>query len=177
MAKKSAAKIKQQALDYPIPQTRDQVVEAIAEIGRRQRERDRIQAAMNDELAAIRERYEVEALPHTETIKGLTNGVQIYCEANRDKLTAAGKSKTVAFASGEVKWRVTTPKVVVRGVETVLQTLKSLRLTRFIRTKEEINKEAILADPEAIRHVKGITISQSENFVIVPFETELEEVV
>ena len=49
-------------------------------------------------------------------------------------------------------------------------------LKRFIRTKEEINKEAILDEPEVVASVKGISITQKEDFVIVPFETELESV-
>ncbi|MDS4031230.1 MAG: hypothetical protein RKO66_14330, partial [Candidatus Contendobacter sp.] len=36
--------------------------------------------------------------------------------------------------------------------------------------------EAIAAEPEAVEGVKGITITQREDFVIRPFETELEEI-
>ena len=54
--------------------------------------------------------------------------------------------------------------------------LRRLGLTQSIRAKEEINKEAILNEPEAIKGVAGISISQGEDFVIVPFETELAEV-
>lgn len=169
-------RIKQEAPVYPVPQTRDQVVEAIAEIGRRQRERSRIQAAMNDELAALKQRYEQEAAPHASVITDLASGVQTWCEAHRDELTQAGKTKTANLASGEIRWRVRPPSVAVRSLETVLQALRDLRLSRFIRVKEELNKEAVLAEPEAVKHVKGITVTQKEDFVIVPFETELEEV-
>ena len=169
-------RIKADAADFPVPQTREDVVSAIAEIGRRQRERDRIQAAMNDELAAIRERYETEAAPHAAAIQALSKGVQTWCEAHRGELTQDGKTKTAALASGEVKWRTRPPSVAVRGMEAVIDLLKRMKLQKFIRVKEEVNKDAILADPEAVREVKGITITQKEDFVIVPFETELEEV-
>ena len=86
------------------------------------------------------------------------------------------KTKTANLASGEVRWRMRPPKVLIRGMDAVMEALKDLRLERFIRTKEEINKEAILADPEAIKHVKGLGIDRGEDFLIVPFETELEEV-
>lgn len=170
------ARIKQDAAPHPVPQTRDQVIEAIAEIGRRQRERERIQAAMNDDIAAIKQRHEQEAAPHAEAIRALSEGVKIYCEAHRDALTQAGKVKTANLASGEVRWRLRPPSVAVRSLDTVLQALRDLKLARFIRVKEEINKEAILAEPEAVQHVKGITVTQREDFVIVPFETELEEI-
>jgi phage host-nuclease inhibitor protein Gam len=171
-----ATRLKQPAATFPVPQDKDAVVEAIAAIGRHQRERERIQAAMNDALAEVRQGFETQAAPHAEAIKGLSAGVQTWCEAHRDRLTQEGKVKTARLASGEVRWRTRPPSVSVRAVDTVLEALKRLHLTRFIRTKEEVNKEAILTEPEAVSHIKGITINQKEDFVIVPFETELEEV-
>lgn len=175
MAAKNS-RVKADAVTFPVPQSREQAVDAIAEIGRRQRERERIQAAMNDEMAAVRQKYEEQARPHAEALRELTAGVQTWCEANRDGLTQGGKVKTASLASGEVRWRMRPPSVTCRALDNVLQALKQLGLSRFVRTKEELNKEAILAEPEAVQHVKGISISQKEDFVIVPFETELEEV-
>ena len=62
------------------------------------------------------------------------------------------------------------------GVEAVLDQLRRLGLKRFIRQKEEVNKEAVLADPAAVAQVTGLTINRGEDFVISPFETELAEV-
>ncbi|MGB5147486.1 MAG: host-nuclease inhibitor Gam family protein [Porticoccaceae bacterium] len=169
-------KIKAEATRDAIPQDREECVDYIARIGVHQRERERIQATMNDELAAIRLRYEGEARPHADGIRALSHGVQIWCEANRAVLTNGGKVKTARLGAGEVRWRKRPPKVVIRGMEAVIAALHDLRLSRFVRKKEEINKEAILEEPEAVRHVKGITIDQGEDFVIVPFETALEEV-
>lgn len=170
------ARVKSAAVAVVVPQTRDQVVEAIAEIGRRQRERDRITAQMNDELAAVKQRFEQAARPHAEAIRSLTQGVQIWCEANRAALTEGGRTKTARLASGEVRWRMTPPKIVLKGIETVLQALRMSGLQRFIRTKEEVNKDALLMEPAVARLVPGVSVVQAEEFVIVPFETELEEV-
>jgi phage host-nuclease inhibitor protein Gam len=176
MATKQAVKIKQAAAEF-VPQDREQVVGAIAEIGRRQRERERIQAKMNDHLAAIKEEYEEEARPHNEKILKLSEGVKAWCEAHREELCQGGKIKTANLSSGEISWRLRPKKVVVKSAEKILEALKSLGLDRFIRVKEELNKDAILAEPEAVEHVKGISISQGEDFVIKPFETTLEELV
>ncbi len=159
-----------------VPQTREEVVKCIALIGAHQRERDRVQGAMNDELSAVRERHEANAKPHADAIAQLTRGVQLYCEAHRLELTRDGKKKTHTFASGEVKWRMRPPSVVVRGVETVIDALKQLKLQRFVRLKEEVNKDAVLADREAVAGVKGISIRQIEDFIVEPWDTELEEV-
>jgi len=166
-------RIKQAASAVFVPQTRDQVAEAIREIGQCQRELARLTADMNDELAVVKERWETAAEPHKQRIDALTQGVQTWCEAHRDALTQGGKVKTAALTTGEVQWRLRPPSARITGQEAVLDLLRRLGLTRFIRTKEEGNKAAILNEPEAVAHVAGITISQGEDFAIVPFEAEL----
>jgi phage host-nuclease inhibitor protein Gam len=156
--------------------TRETAIELIAEIGRRQREQERLQADMNDELAQIKEKYERLSDPHNQAIKEAALRVHLYCETHKKDLTSDGKTKTVSLMSGEVKWRLAPKKVNVRGTELVIKTFKKLGLEQFIRVTEEINKEAILADPKAIAGVKGINITQKEDFCIMPFETKLEVV-
>jgi phage host-nuclease inhibitor protein Gam len=173
---RAAARLKTDAVVVQVPQTKDDVIAAIAEIGRRQRERNRIEAAMNDELALVRETWERKAAPHQDAIRALTTGVHLWCEAHRAALTQEGKVKYARLASGDVKWRMTPPKVTIRAVENVLEYLKQQGLGRFIRIKEEPNKEAMLAEPEAVAHIKGVSISQKEEFIVQPFETELEEI-
>ncbi len=176
MTRKNRKKIKTQAPDYPIPQTRKETVEAIAEIGRRQRERDRIQAEMNDRLAEIKQEYEELGAPHAEAISALSKGVHTWCEANKAELTADGKVKYADLATGRVNWRKRPNKVNLKGIEEIIKTLNKLNLKRFVRVKEEIDKEAILKDPEAVQGIKGISVKSGEDFVITPFETKLEEV-
>ncbi len=173
---KKPTRVKSAAALYPVPQSRDEVNDAIAKIGIAQRERARIQADMNDSLAHIKQNFEELAKPFNEQIEALSKGAQTWCEANRAALTKDGKVKFANFPAGEVKWRMRPPKVTLRAVETVLETLKRLGLTRFIRTKEEPNKEAMLAEPKALEGLAGVKFEQGEDFVIVPFETDLEEV-
>lgn len=175
MNRKTTTRHKSQVASAPVPQSRAQVVDAIREIGERQRELQRLQAAMNDELAAVKERWELAAAPHAQRIDALNQGVQIWCEANRDTLTQGGKTKTAAFASGEVAWRLRPPSVRVTGKDAVLDALRRAGLRRFIREIQEVNKEAILNEPEAVALVPGIVISQGEDFIVTPFEAELSE--
>ena len=174
----SNRKIKAAAAAVQIPQSREDCTGYIATIGRHQRERERIQTSMNDELADIRMRYEEQARPHAEAIKELSQGVQLWCETMRETLTLGGKTKTVNLAAGEVRWRTRPPRVAPQGVklETIIDALKSEGLTQFVRVKEELNKEAILANPAAVAHIRGLAIKQGEDFIILPFETNLEEV-
>lgn len=173
----SVTRIKQAStVTYPTPQSRDQVADYILAIGAAQRERARIEQDMNDEMAAVKKRYEELAQPYKFEIEERTKGVQAWCETNRNVLTQDGKVKSSALTTGEIGWRMRPPKVSVRGIEAVLDKLKRMGLTRFIRSKEEVNKEAILNEPDAVARVPGLSIEQGEDFWIKPFESQLEEV-
>ncbi len=165
-------RIKQNAM-IAVPQSRDDCAELINQIGRLSREITITQAWMNDEIAAITDRYTAVFTPLQEQVKSLTSGVQSWCESNRDELTHNGKSKTGQFVTGTVQWRQKPPSVAVRGVESVIEALKQFGLVRFVRTKEELNKEAILNEPAAISGIAGLSIKKGvEDFVIEPFEQE-----
>jgi phage host-nuclease inhibitor protein Gam len=175
--KATSTRIKTDAAEFAVPQTRDEVAEAIAKIGFHQRERQIIETAMNELLAQHKAGFEAQAKPHADAIGALIKGVHTWCEANRTTITQEGRVKFCLFATGEVKWRFRPPAVSIRGgAEKVAEALKSLGLTRFLRTKEEIDKEAILKEPEAVKSVRGVSIVQKEDFAVVPFETKLEEV-
>lgn len=156
-----------------VPQSKQDVTCDIRKIGDLQREALRLETQMNDQIAAVAETYSPQLEALKKDLGVLTAGVQSWCESNRDELTKSGKTKTANLITGEVSWRMRPPSVSIRGVETVLENLKSLKLDRFIRTKEEINKDAILAEPKAASGVAGITIKTGiEDFAIVPFEQD-----
>lgn len=179
MGKAGVAKIKQAAPEYPVPQDADDVARAIADIGEHQRALTRLEADMADQVANIKAAYELEMAPYREEMKTLAAGVQIFCDARRDDLTG-GKVKYAKFASGEVNWRTNPPKVVTKrgiAVETLLELLKGRGLGRFVRVKEELAKDLILAEPEAVAGMREIEVVQGETFTITPFETKVEQVV
>lgn len=154
--------------------TQEQVQSAIKEIGDLTREHTRLTTLMNDEITAITERYTPQLNRLTDEQKPLQEAVQEYCEAHRDELTENGKTKTANLITGEVSWRARPPSVSVRNAEGVLENLQKLGFDRFIRTKQEINKEALLAEPDIAKGIAGITIKQGvEDFVIKPFEAEV----
>ena len=168
MSKPKTTRSKLPAIQHQVPQTRD-----IRIIGELNREIDRAVLAMNDEIAPITERHQpgIDALK--ERLKALETGVHAWCEANRNDLTDGGKTKTANLITGEVSWRVRPPSVLVRGAEAVIDTLKRLGLSRFVRVEESVNKQAILNEPDAVRGVSGLTISSGvEDFIIKPFEQE-----
>lgn len=59
-------------------------------------------------------------------------------------------------------------------MHTVLDTLLRMGLGRFVRVKNEPNKEAMLNEPEAAR-IAGISIVTGvEDFIVTPFEAVAE---
>lgn len=169
------SRIKSAAAAYT-PQSREQVSNDIKKIGDLQRELIRTETRINDEIAVITS----SNTPAIEALKAeldiLQKGVQTWCEANRDEITGGGKTKTANLITGEVSWRTRPDSVVIKGSDAVIDALESFGLHHFIRVKEEINKEAILADKKAVEGIKGISvISGREVFAVTPFEQEIEK--
>jgi phage host-nuclease inhibitor protein Gam len=169
-------KIKARAAER-VPQNKDEAVAYIKMIGDLQRERQRLRNDMDDRITAIREECQRLLTPIEDEITSISSGVHTWAEANRDRLTNNGRVKTANMLTGELRWRTTPPACKLVRTKEAIEEIKSRGLAHlFIRTKEDVNKEAILARQDLIEGCKFIEITQTEEFVIVPFETELEEV-
>ena len=169
-----ATKLKAKAQIYACS-SREQAQKDISMIGMLQREHGRISGELNDRISALTEAEAPRLKELQDRIGMLQAGVQTWCEANREQI--CGKGKTANLITGEVSWRQRPPSVRVTGEESVIDLLKRMTLGRFVRTKEAVNKEAILNEPEAVSGVPGIkVITGVEDFVITPFEVETEGV-
>ncbi|MFT4243532.1 MAG: host-nuclease inhibitor Gam family protein [Acidovorax sp.] len=166
-------KLKAKAFIYA-PQSKADCQADIKKLGDLQRDFMRVQADMNDEIARITKAATPKLESIQERIDTLQAGIQTWCEANRKDLCGSGK--TANLITGEVQWRLRPPSIGVRGAETVIETLKRMGLERFVRVKEEPNKEAMLNEPDAVRGIAGITINSGvEDFTITPFAIEAQQ--
>ena len=169
------AKQKAKAATF-VCQSKDQTIESIRELGDAQRELTRLETEINDRIAEItaERKGEIDAL--RTRVATLTNGIQTWCESHRAELCASG-GKTANLITGEVAWRQRPPSVSLRAVDKVLETLRALGLSRFVRTKDEPNKEAMLAEPAAVSGIAGISIVTGvEDFIVTPFEVDVAAV-
>lgn len=169
------SRLKTKAITHDVPDTRNAVAIDIRRIGDLAREHTRIQTELNDQIAALTAHFAPRLDLLSQQITTLQAGVQVWCEAHRAELTQDGRTKTANLLTGEIQWRQRPPSVRVTGADAVIKFLERMGLARFVRTKQEINKEAILNEPEAVAGVAGISISTGiEDFVIVPFEIEAQ---
>ncbi len=163
--------------NLPVPQTDADAREAIRALGDLNRGVLRLEAEMDDKIAALQLDYVNQVAPLREAAEAKIEGLRIFAEANRDRLTHGGKVKRHRFSTGEISWRQKPAKVTIRGADAVIVAIRAMGLgQRFLREKVEINKEAMLDDRKAAAAIRGVTIgSDGEDFAVEPFETELRE--
>lgn len=155
-------------------QSKADAMRDIKAIGDLQRELGRIEADINDQIADLTKKAAPRIEQLRERLVELQAGVQTWCEANRVEI--CGKGKSANLVTGEVSWRQRPPSVSISKADEVIGRLRGLGLFRFIREKEEVNKEAILAEPAEVAGIKGIkVVTGVEDFVITPFEVEVGE--
>ncbi|MGO4558294.1 host-nuclease inhibitor Gam family protein [Mesorhizobium sp. 2RAF21] len=167
------AKAKAKAMTR-VPQSREDAVWTVGRIGTLRRDITARKATADEQIKTIGEQIEATLAPLAEELKQLEEGIQAYSEANRLALTVEGKVKFHDFGTGRISWRLRPPKVGIRGVDAVIEGCKRLGLVRFLRVKEEINRDAMLADPDTARQIAGVSISsEGEDFVVEPAELEV----
>ena len=167
-----ATKLKAVAQSY-VPQSRNEVADHIDLIGTAQRELQRMELDIDDIVSKLRLDKQPKIKQLTNTIAELSKGVQTWCEANRDSITDNGKVKSANLTTGEVNWRQRPPSVKTRASAQLFEKLKRLGFSFFIRSKEELDKDAILAKPETAKDAGIEIITGVEDFVITPFEQKL----
>lgn len=171
-----ATRIKSKTL-ATVPQTKNDCAESIRLIGDLQRDFERQRAAMNDRIAATTQEFQPELAALQQRIEQLQAGVQAWCEAHRTELCGENDKlgKTANLVTGEVAWRIRPPSIAIRGADAVMETLLRMGLRRFVRVKNEPNKDAMLNEPEAVRGIAGITVvTGQEDFIVTPFEAQAE---
>jgi phage host-nuclease inhibitor protein Gam len=166
--------------NLPVPQDDSEAREAIRELGDANRDMVRIEADLNDKIALLQQEAGALVEPIKDRIMALHEGLRVFAEANRTRLTGGGKVKSYSFSTGTISWRTRPAKVSIRGIQDVIDAIKAAKLGKtFLRIKEEVNKEAMLSTPQSrslANGLKGVTIgSDGEDFTVEPFETDLQE--
>ncbi|MGG4624334.1 host-nuclease inhibitor Gam family protein [Serratia odorifera] len=157
------------------PRNRDDIAEAIKRLGELDREMSALENELNEKISQLTDRYMTSIKQSKSQYQRLYQDIAIWCEANKERLLTDDGKKSVNLITGEVKWRIRPPAVIVNDPQQALAALKRFGLNQFIRTRETINKEAILHQPEQIKGIAGIAILEGQEDVIVtPYEKALD---
>lgn len=156
-----------------VPQTRQQAVEQLNDIGEIVANIERLEITQTLDISEIKRKTELAATPLKKRLKLLQKGLKTFCEANRAALTNNSKVKSHDFGTGIVKWRAAKKSVQLSKPDDVLKRLLAQPELKasFVRTKSEINREALLDDPDAANKIEGVKIKSSgETFIIEPLQ-------
>jgi phage host-nuclease inhibitor protein Gam len=176
---KSAAKKKTAMAAIQVPQTDEEANALVAEYGEHFNAIANLQVGLDDALAKVKATFEEQSAPHQERLKTLFMQLTSWGAAHRKRLTEDGKTKTVKLPAGEIGWRNLPPSVRWKKgskVEDIIAAIKAAGMRRFLRLKEEPNKERMLEEPEAAALIDGVIIgSGGENFFVAPFGADLAQ--
>ena len=136
-------------------------------------------AEMELEITAVREKYKHTLTSAKEEQQAAHALLERYAEHNYKKLFK--KKKSIDMQHGSIGFRQGTPKVVKRAGITwtkMLEIFKN-RALPYVRTKEEVDKEAILAVAKSAESMKklndvGISVVQDETFFCLPKDEETD---
>lgn len=151
--------------------TREDVEAAVRELCLASVRLDERLALLNLELAAARERHEADLSALTQTVDEQTDLVRAWADAHPEEFATR---KSLVMVHGTLGYRTGTPALKpVKGVtwDRVLALLK-MNLPHYIRIKEDVDREAILADRETLgaENLKtlGLRVEQQERFFVEP---------
>lgn len=173
--KKTTKRIKTTA---PLLRTREDVERAVRQVCELKAFSQETAALMDQRILEIKADYEAQLGDAAQEIDLHVESLRAWAEANPGEFE---KKKSLELTSGIIGFRTGTPKLkTITGWtwDRVLEAIKWNKLNEWVRVKEEVNKDAILAErndhtPVALRAI-GVQIVQDESFYVEPNLTEVE---
>lgn len=162
----------QSLVEIPTVRSFEDVDQVLLKIASCEQELQQAEAKMNEQIQLIRDGYERNTAITRAMKSQLEDELERYCIAHKDEFQ---KTRSREMVHGVVGFRSAPPKVALLNRkykwETVLELLKKFRWAAdFVRTKDEVSKESILAsyaakdiDDQKLAAV-GLKIDQDEKF-------------
>lgn len=171
------SKSKRIKVQIPTINSRDEAEAVMNELALAANNQRKFLAARDAEILRLNTFYERPLYQCADSIHTKTEQLRAWAETNRDQFPNGRKS--IDFVSGVLGFRTGTPKLALLSRrwtwEKVLAGLKLRRLVDFVRTKEEVNKDAILETytpgsphDDSTLASWGVRVTQDESFFIEP---------
>jgi phage host-nuclease inhibitor protein Gam len=124
----------------------DDVNRVLFELAQLQSAISKKEADMNSRIQKVKDKFDEETKDARAAKELLEKEISAFCLLNKAEFQK-NRSKTLLF--GKVGFRTTPPKVTQLNrkytVATTIELLKKIFTGKFLRTKEEVDKEALLA--------------------------------
>jgi phage host-nuclease inhibitor protein Gam len=136
----------------------------------------RLAAARDAQVAKIDADYGTKFEDLKASMEEQFEVVKCYAEENRDELFT--ETKSLELFGAKLGFRISPPKVtVMKGfkLKDVVERLAKLKVWQpYVRVKQELNKDALLAQQPKGMEKHGLMIEQEEVFYLEPEKTEVE---
>lgn len=150
---------------------RDSAETAMGALAHASHQRDKLVAQMNLKLTAVREQFEPSIATLTEEVSRQSDLLRAFADQHPDLFA---RSRSFKLVHGIIGYRIGNFALkTVKGITwtRALNLIKD-RLPVYVRTKQEVDKEAILADrarltPNDLQRV-GLRVEQAEAFYAEP---------
>ena len=152
--------------------SKEQAEEAFANYSKADSRAEELTAKMEQEITKVREKYQDELSELSDTKRDEFDVLMTYAEENKELFST---KKSVELSHGVIGFRTGTHKLgKLKGFtwDDVKEKVAKL-LPDFIRTKEEVNKEGLIAErdnPEVSKLFSrcGVVVEQDETFYVQP---------
>lgn len=167
----------------------DDLPKALQQLGDLQREREAAVALYDEKISRLQAELAEKTELMDREIKKISQSVKHFMDENRPKYLSESR-KTLSLSTGDISYRNGKPSVKTKNSDKLIGSiLESNSLTKirdtfvkkmsmvFLRTKLELDKDAILANPITAKNVTGVEIENgAERFYLKPYSssTELE---
>lgn len=161
----------------PVIRSREALESLIGEIAAIKNRQRLLTAAMDEQIQSIRAHYEGDLAAQSESLEEKMEHARTWSEANPQEF---GASRSIQTVHGTLGWRMGGPSLrTLTGWtwDRVKETLIAANAVGYIRVKEEVNKQNLLADRDSLGADKlreiGVRVVQEESFFV---ETKLTEI-
>lgn len=150
-----------------IVESREQAEGTMAEVAALDRKLDTLTVTMNRELDAARKKAADASAPLLARRKELESGLAVFATLNRKELFPEG-AKSLDLGFGIIGFRSSTKIVQQNNIsaEVTLERLHKFRFMDGIRTKEEVNKDAMTIWTDEKLETVGLRRQKSDGFFV-----------
>lgn len=167
-------------INLPQIATRDEAEGVMNDLAVAENTRRKFIARRDADVLAVNAKYENAIGACAETVRAKSEMLRAWAEATPEAFAKGRKS--IDLGSGTLGFRTGTPKLALLSRawdwNKVLAALRACGLKNFIRTKDEVDKEAIIAAAVAAGGVGipgvGVKVVQEESFFVEPSLTDTD---